>query len=137
MAIIQCSVLFVTDGHDTQAAGLRSLGFTVLESNDLPPTDDYASHHAIIVGDRPGLSLPMLAARLRVKPHFGRRILIALVPPSTADRTKREAVWSGFDVILPSTCSARDLAATILTRLRPYPEFRCLLRSPGGRRKAA
>ena len=30
-----------------------------------------------------------------------------------------------------------EVAAAVLRLLRPYPEYRCLLRLPGGRRKAA
>jgi hypothetical protein len=75
--------------------------------------------------------------RLRAKRHFGRRVLLALVPDGMTDRARREAVVSGFDHALPATCGARDLAATILRLLRPYPEYRCLLRQPGRRRRAA
>ena len=79
----------------------------------------------------------MLAARLRARAHFGRRVLIALVGPALNDRARREATMSGFDAALATNCSARDLAAIILKRLRPYPEYRCILRAPGKRRKAA
>jgi len=43
----------------------------------------------------------------------------------------------GFDQTLPESCSARDIAAHVLRLLRAFPEFRCLLRAPNGRRKAA
>lgn len=135
MAEKQCSVLFVQDGRDTQAAGLRALGFAVSESEDLP--EAFNSYHAVIVRVAPDWSLPMIGTRLRARPHFGRRVLIALIHPSASERSRREAVLSGFDATLSSSCSARDLAATILRRLRPYPELRCVLRAPGGRRKAA
>jgi hypothetical protein len=131
----QCSVLFVQDGCDTLAAGLRLLGFSVIVSAELP--DAIGSYHAVVVCAGPDCSLTMLATRVRAKPLFGRRVLIALVHPATPERTKREAVLSGFDATLSSSCSVRDLAATILKRLRLYPEFRCVLRAPGGRRKAA
>ena len=36
-----------------------------------------------------------------------------------------------------SLAQAEAQAAAILKLLRPYPEFRCFLRSPSGRRKAA
>jgi hypothetical protein len=81
--------------------------------------------------------MPTLGNRLRAKPRFGRRVLIALVPESCTERQRREAEHSGFDGALPQACSARDLAAHILRRLRPFPEYRCLLRAPNGRRKAA
>ena len=134
----QCSILFIMPGQgDETARRLRCLGFRVDESADLPPNDVVASYHAIVV--RPGAScnLPMLAARIRAKPHFGRRVLLLLVPDTMPERARREAILSGFDHAMPETCTARDLAASILRLLRPFPEYRCLLRTPGGRRKAA
>jgi hypothetical protein len=135
----QCSILYVKPcSHQaTQAPALRALGFRVDECEELPPNEAFASYHAVIVRMAAEGNLPMLATRLRAKPRFGRRVLLALVPEATADRNKREAVLSGFDYTLPDTCGARDLAATVLRLLRPYPEYRCLLRWPGGRRKAA
>jgi hypothetical protein len=132
----QCSILFIKPGGD-DARRLRCLGFRVDEAADLPPNEVVASYHAIVV--RPGhdCNLPMLAARIRAKPHFGRRVLLLLVPDTTPERARREAILSGCDQALPESCTARDLAATILRLLRPFPEYRCLLRSPGGRRKAA
>jgi hypothetical protein len=134
----QCSILYVTAASEgTQVGALKALGFHVDQGKELPPTEVLSAYHAVIVRANLGLGLPMLAARLRAKQHFGRRVLLALVPPAMADRTRREAIHSGFDQTLPETCGARDLAAVILRLLRPYPEFRCILRSPGGRRKAA
>jgi hypothetical protein len=137
VAVSQCSVLLVRDHGDNQAAGLRALGFSVHQADELPSGEVVCSYHAVVVEARHDTSLPMLAARLRAKPHFGRRVLIALVGPAISDRARREATLSGFDAALASSCSARDLAATILNRLRPYPEYRCILRAPGKRRKAA
>lgn len=135
----QCSILFLKpSGMDAKkTATLRSLGFRVDESDQLPANEIIAGYHAVIVRPDPPCNLPMLGARLRAKPHFGRRVLLALVPDVTPDRDKREATLSGFDITLPDGCTGRDLAATILRLLRPYPEYRCLLRAPGGRRKAA
>ena len=79
----------------------------------------------------------MIATRLRAKPRFGRRILLALVPDGVSDRDNRDALMSGFDLTLPDGCSARDIASHILRLLRGFPEYRCLLRAPNGRRKAA
>lgn len=139
MVVNQCSILYVHDGsvHETPVDALKSLGFAVQATEDLPPDEALAPHHALVVRARPGCSLPMLAARLRAKARFGRRVLIALVPEETPERQRREAVLSGFDATLPATCSGRGLAAAILKLLRPFPEFRCFLRSPSGRRKAA
>jgi hypothetical protein len=135
----QCSILYVwpQGAGEPRVKTLRSLGFRVDESVELPPSDAIAKYHAVIVRPAVACDLAMLAARLRAKPHFGRRVLLALVPPELADRDRRGAVLSGFDQTLPDNCGARDLAASVLRLLRPYPEYRCLLRSPGGRRKAA
>ena len=139
VTVNQCSVLYVHDGnaHESPVEGLKTLGFAVVGLEDLPPDETLAAHHVLIVRPRKGCSLPMLAARLRAKARFGRRVLIALVPDDTPERARREAVLSGFNGTLSVTCSVRDLAASILKLLRPYPEFRCFLRSPTGRRKAA
>ena len=135
----QCSILFITSGaadHE-QVKGLRSIGFRVVEADDLPSADVFGGYHAMIVRVKAEYPLTMLATRLRAKPKFGRRALIALVGDRTAAEDRRDAIASGFDVTLPDGCSARDLAATILRLLRPYPEYRCLLRAPNGRRRAA
>lgn len=135
----QCSILYVRPGgqNDPRMGVLRTLGFRVDESQELPPNEAFAAYHAVIVRAAPTCDLPMLATRLRAKPRFGRRILMALVTQTVVPRDQREAVLSGFDATMPDDCGARDLAATILRLLRPFPEFRCLLRLPGGRRKAA
>ena len=135
----QCSILYIRPFgvQEPRVRALRSLGFHVDESAELPPNEAFAAYHALIVRPGADCDLPMLAARLRAKPHFGRRVLVALVPAQLAVRIKREAVLSGFDQTLPEGCGARDMAATVLRLLRPYPEYRCLLRRPGGRRKAA
>ena len=140
----QCSILFVQPLYvksgppeNRQASALRALGFRVDECEEFPANDVFPTYHAVIVRPSVECDLTMLGARLRAKPRFGRRVLLALVRDAVADRDQREAMLSGFDHLLPDTCGARDLAATILRILRPYPEYRCLLRSPGGRRKAA
>lgn len=134
----QCAILYVTSGdEDQQLRGLRELGFHVDASSDLPPNEAFAQYHAVVVRAKSDWPLAMLAARLRAKPKFGRRVLLALIPPDLAEREKRAVVLSGFDETLPAGCGVRDLAAAILRLLRPYPEYRCILRSPTGRRKAA
>jgi len=135
----QCSILYInTDGFtDTQANALRALGFAVVEADDVPARDTLAKHHAVVVRLTQGPPLTSVAARLRAAPLFGRRVLIALVPASVTMRERREAVDCGFDLVLPEQCSARDLAASILSLLRRYPEHRCILRSHTNRRRAA
>lgn len=134
----QCTILFIRSSRkdDEVVNALRSLGFRVVDAEDLPPNEEFRTYHAVIVHAYAGCPLTMVAARLRAKPRFGRRVLIAFVPIATTDRQKREAVISGFDLAVPDDRSARDLAAAVLRSLRPYPEYRCLLRDPnGGRRR--
>lgn len=135
----QCGILFIgpCGSDEGRLASLRSLGFRVDESEHLPSPEELDGYHAVIVRAIPGCSLPMIGARLRAKPQFGRRILMALVSDRVSERDNREALMSGFDLILPDRRSARDIAAHILRLLRAFPEYRCLLRAPHGRRKAA
>lgn len=136
----QCAILFMgpaTSFEEARTTGLRMLGFRVDHLEDLPAGEELTEYHAVIVRAGQDRDLPMLAMRLRAKRHFGRRVLLALVPEGMADRETRAAVLSGFDHTLPATCRARELAAIIVRLLRPYPEFRCLLRQPGRRRRAA
>ncbi len=134
----QCSILYLASTReDTPIRALRALGFHVDAYDDLPTSEAFARYHAIVVRAEMDWRLPMLAARLRATPHFGRRVLLALVPEAMPARAQREAIQSGFDFTLPDTCGVRRLAATVLRLLRPYPEYRCVLRSPAGRRKAA
>jgi hypothetical protein len=135
----QCAILYIKPGPREAAhvAPLRLLGFSVAVVDDLPAAETLTKYHAVLVRVDAGCNLPTLGTRLRARPRFGRRVLIALVPASFGDRARRDAAASGFDDTLLENCSARDLAAHILRRLRPFPEYRCLLRTPNGRRKAA
>lgn len=135
----QCAVLYIKPGgpDEQHTDALRALGFSVDVVDDLPPAEVFTAYHAVVVRVGCATQLPNLAARLRAKPRFGRRVLIALVPGTLTDRQRRDSAASGFDVTLAETVSPRDLAAHILRGLRPFPEFRCVLRSPHGRRKAA
>jgi len=137
--IKQCGILFIgrCGSDEGRVAALRSLGFRVRESEDFPTPEDLAEYHAVIVRAGVGCSLPMIGARLRAKPLFGRRILIALTAADVSERDSRDARLSGFDEALGASCTARDIAAHILRLLRGFPEYRCLLRAPNGRRKAA
>ena len=135
----QCSILYVnTDGFtDTHTRALRSLGFTVVERNDVPSREELPKYHAVVLRAHDNCSLTSVATNLRAAPRFGRRVLIALVPESVPAQARREAVHSGFDAVVPALCSARDLAAVILSLLRKYPEHRCVLRAHLNRRRPA
>jgi len=135
----QCSILYINaDGFaNTHASALRSLAFDVLETNDIPAARDVLTkYHALVVSVPEGSRLPSIATRLRAAPLFGRRALISQVRKTVTARARREAVDSGFDRVLPTECSARVLAAAMLTILRRYPEHRCVVRSYGNRKRA-
>jgi len=134
----RCSILYINaDGFgETQSAALRSLGFDVEEVSDVPMREILVRHHGVIVRLKNGRQMPAVSTRFRAAPLFGRRVLIALVPASVTLRERRDAVDSGFDLVLPEQSSARALAAAILMLLRKYPEHRCILRSHANRRRA-
>ena len=134
----QCSILYIQHAPcgESHVNALRALGFSVDVADDVPPSEAFLRYHAVVVRTR-DCNLPSLGMRLRAKPRFGRRVLVGLVPESCTERQRREATHCGFDVTLTQGCSPRDLAAHILKGLRPFPEYRCLLRTPNGRRKAA
>ncbi|MGH9408189.1 MAG: hypothetical protein ACRD1V_01895 [Vicinamibacterales bacterium] len=123
-----------TTDHPAQ---LRAIGFLVKEMCELPTSSELTGHHVVIVNAANPAMLPMLATRLRAKPHFGRRLLLALVPTSSSDHAKRDGLACGFDRVLPQSITGRALAAAIIERLRAVPEFRCLLGPLTRRVKAA
>ena len=135
----QCSVLLINpvDAPWTHRPMLEALGFRVAERRDWPE-DEHAvlDHEIVILRVRNISGAPMLATRLRAKPRFGRRVLIALVAPATSPQDCLAARSSGFDEVLTDCCDARHLTARILRRLRTRPEYRCLL-PPGERRHRA
>ncbi len=135
----QCAILYINANglERTHTDALRSLGFHVVETADVPVDKSIEDYHAVIVRPPSSQGLPQLAARMRAKPRFGRRVLVALVPQDTLPQQRREAVDAGFDLAVTEPCSARDLAAAILGRLRRYPEHHCVLRTVTGRRNAA
>ena len=125
----RCSILLVTGERScSQRPALESSGFLVAETQDWPEDEQAVlSHHVVIVRIRSMRNAPMLGARLRAKPRFGRRVLIALVPPAAALHERTSALTSGFDEVLDDSCDARQLIARILKRLRMVPEYHCLL----------
>lgn len=136
----QCSVLLIDPGDTPSPHGLMfdTLGFRVKHARDWPD-DDRAilEYHVVIVRVRNMGGAPMLAARLRAKPRFGRRVLIALVPASTPIADRIAARTSGFDDVMDDCCESRDLAGRVLRRLRARPEYHCVLPPDDKRRPAA
>ena len=126
----QCAVLFVNPDHQqsAHAAAMREIGFLVDEVPEWPDHHDAVrSYHVVVVHVRAMNGAPMLAARLRAKPHFGRRLLIALVPSTTTAAERRSAESSGFDEVLDDCCDPRNLSTRILRGLRGRSELRCAL----------
>lgn len=135
----QCSVLLINPG-DTPSPHrvmLEDLGFRVTEARDWPEDDRAVlGHQVVIIRLRNISGAPMLGARLRAKPRFGRRVLIALVVESTSTQDRLSACTSGFDEVLTDCCDGRLLTARIIRRLRARPEYHCVL-PPGDRRRPA
>lgn len=123
----QCSILFVNGSQNRHAAALRSIGFALTETDELPASAELALYHVVIVCPPDARSLPILATRLRAAPRFGRRVLIALVAAAETDRVRQDGIVCGFDDVLSKSMTGRQLAAAIIRRLREIPELRCLL----------
>jgi DNA-binding response OmpR family regulator len=124
----QCSLLIVncSDRETLYRGDLQRRGFRVTELNEWPADEAVLDAQVVIVVLSRLDAIAMLAARMRAKPRFGRRILIALVPTSSpADR--RVAIASGFDDVVGESAGARVLIARILRVLRIRPEHRCFL----------
>ena len=133
----QCAVLVVNcSGREiTHSQALHRRGFRVVETAEWP-TDDVVTHYEVVVIVlREMDSISVVAARMRAKPRFGNRVLIAVsrMPPSAAER--RLAIISGFDDSVGESHDSRILIARILQRLRARPEHRCLV--PDRKRPAA
>jgi hypothetical protein len=132
----QCSVLIVNCGAERPyRQALERIGFNVSEICEWPADDIVTPFQVVIVTLRHMQSVAMLAARMRAKPHFGQRVLIAVVPATASADERRAAVGSGFDDAVCASKDARLLIATIFRRLRARPEHRCFI--PDRKRRAA
>ena len=138
-AVKQCAVMFLNPVREKTAhpSAMRAVGFVVHEFVEWPD-DDLAvrDYHVVVVHLREIEVAPMLAARLRAKPHFDRRVLIALVPAGAPHPDRRAAEASGFDEVINECCDSRHLTTRILRGLRARPELKCVL-PPVPRRSAA
>jgi hypothetical protein len=123
-------VLVLDPDHDKSlhTGRLRETGFIVHTAPEWP-ADDHAlrEYHVVVVRVRQAGAAPMIAARLRAKPHFGRRLMIALVDPDTPRQARRIALAGGFDDVVNVCSEPRQLMARILRGLRARPELRCML----------
>jgi len=134
----QCTVLFINPDRRNlpYLMNLERNGFLVRDIHEWPDDETTRSAECVVVILRDVGAAAMVAARLRAKPLFGRRILLGIVPAETSAQDCRAIAASGFDEILVDPCNARILLARLLRRLRERPEFRCL-RPPRDRRHLA
>jgi DNA-binding response OmpR family regulator len=125
-----CAVLIVS--RTEQLVSLKNFlaanGFAV-ELVDALPSDDtrLLANEAVILELTVTDSAPMVAARLRAKPRFGRRVMVAVVPKDMPPRDRFAALSGGFDDVVDIRRGPRALTAKLLKHLRSRPEFRCLI----------
>ena len=132
----QCSVLIVNCGPQRlYRQALERIGFHVAETSEWPADELVTTVEVVIVSLRQMHAVAMLAARMRAKPHFGQRVLIAVVPPTATADDRRSAISGGFDDVVSESKDARPLVASVLRLLRLRPEHRCSL--PDRKRRAA
>jgi hypothetical protein len=136
----QCAVMFINPVRERtpHPSALRAMGYIVHEITEWP-TDETAvrDYHVVVVLVKNIIAAPMLAARLRAKPHADRRLLVALVPAGTLAADRRSAEASGFDDVLNDWCDSRHLSTRMLRGIRARPELRCVLPPSVPRRPAA
>ena len=126
----QCAVMFINPVREgtPHPAAMRTIGFIVDEITEWPANETAVrDYHVVIVRVKDITAAPMLAARLRAKPHADRRLLVALVSAATPVASRRSAEASGFDDVVNDCCDTRHLATRILRGLRSRPELRCVL----------
>ena len=133
----QCAVLVInTDGRESIIrATLEKVGFRVVQTAEWPADEVIRGFEVVIVLLRPMQAVSMLGPRLRAKPHFGQRVLIAVTPEPTSPQERRAGIGCGFDDVVGESRDARLLVARILRQLRARPEHRCFL--PDLKRRAA
>ena len=124
----QCSLLIVncSERESPYAEALAHRGFRVTVLREWPSDDVVLDAPVVVIVLRSLETICMLAARMRAKPRFGRRILIGLAPAVSAG-DRRTAIGAGFDDVVPESRGARVLIARILRALRSRPEHRCFL----------
>ncbi len=125
----QCAVLVInTDGRESIIrATLEKVGFRVVQTTEWPADEVIRGFEVVIVLLRPMQAVSMLGPRLRAKPHFGQRVLIAVTPEPASPQERRAGIGCGFDDVVGESRDARLLVARILRQLRARPEHRCFL----------
>jgi DNA-binding response OmpR family regulator len=133
----QCSVLLInTSGTETPyRLPLEKVGFRVVESGEWPGDELVRTFEVVMVLLRDLRNVSMLAARLRAKPYFGQRVLIAIATDTSSIEERRTLIGCGFDDVVNESHDVRVVIARILRQLRARPEHRCFL--PDLKRRAA
>jgi hypothetical protein len=133
----QCAVLVIntSERENSYRVPLQKVGFRVMDTREWPADETIRSFEVVIALLCDVQMVSALGARLRAKPHFGRRVLIAVAPGVASPEDRRSAIDCGFDDIVSDSRDARLLIARILRQLRARPEHRCFL--PDLKRRAA
>jgi len=133
----QCAVLYIDprkqpSGHHVV---LKRIGFVVQVTSTWPDDDSLLAADVVVV--RVHLArAPMVAARLRARAGFGRRLLIALVPSTVSRTERRAAIVSGFDDVATERSAPRELGIRVLRQLRARVDADCVLPQDGKRSAA-
>jgi DNA-binding response OmpR family regulator len=114
---------------------LEKVGFRVVETGQWPGDEMIRSFEVVIMLLRDMKNISMMAARLRAKPYFGHRVLIAIAVDTSSIEDRRALIGCGFDDVLAESHEPRIVIARILKQLRARPEHRCFL--PDLKRRAA
>lgn len=136
MDVKQCAVLFINPGRKacTHPFELQQTGFVVREIDAWPEDDALLAAEIVVVRVTIDQAC-MVAARLRARPKFGRRVLVAFVCGVVAARERRAAIAGGFDDLVTDACDAREFADRVMRILRSRPEHPCGI--PSGDTKSA
>ena len=129
-AVKRCAVLYVNASRkpSRHMQLLSDLGFAVRETQAWPERDDEVMENQVIVVRLEDIEeAPLVAMRIRTKPHFGQRVFIALGPPETPMSQRRMAEAAGFDQVMCERTEPRLFAARLMRTLRQRPEYRCYL----------
>jgi DNA-binding response OmpR family regulator len=131
----QCSVLVInTSGTETRyRLPLEKVGFRVVETGEWPGDEMIRTFEVVIVLLRDLKNISMMAARLRAKPYFGQRVLIAIAVDVSSIEERRTLIGCGFDDVVNESHDSRVVIARILRQLRSRPEHRCFLPDLRGR----
>ena len=131
----QCSVLVInTSGMETRyRLPLEKVGFRVVETGQWPGDEMIRQFEVVIMLLRDMNNVSMIAARLRAKPYFGQRVLIAIAVDTSSIEDRRTLIGCGFDDVVNESDEPRVIIARILRQLRARPEHRCFLPDLKGR----